>query len=178
MSYDLQSANAVFSRAGAATANLSAVAATGAKTFTTQNLTYCIGAKGYYVAGASGTAVPATDSVTAAAFKPLQKNQGCAYVWTVNAAGTIGLAQGPIPVALPSGSIQPNVDNSGNFSLLPQWPELPDTLTPFAYSIVYLTSSYAGTGFIPGVSDNWNATGVVTTQQDVMLGLPATPQTA
>lgn len=178
MSYDIQVANGVFSRAGGATANLSAVAATAAKTFTTQNMTYAIGAKLYYVAGASGTSVPATDVVTGAAFKPLSKQQGCAYVWTLNAAGTVGLAQGPVPVTLPSGVALNNVDSSGNYTVVPQWPELPDTLVPFAYSIVTLSSAYAGTGFIPGSSDNWNATGVTTTQQDVSYGLPAVPQTA
>jgi hypothetical protein len=100
-------------------------------------------------------------------------------VWGYNTANSnaVVLLQGSLPVTLPSGSIQTNVDNSGNFSPVPQFPAIPDAVTPFAYSVVYCMSTYAGTGFIPGSSDNWNATGVVTTQQDV-FAMPATPQTA
>ncbi|MBV8666738.1 MAG: hypothetical protein JO269_09660 [Burkholderiaceae bacterium] len=178
MSYDLQAANAVFSRAGGATANLTGVAATAAKTYTTQNLTYCNQGKQYYVAGAAGATTPTTDAVTGKAFKALQISQGCCYVWTVNAAGTVGLAQGPLPPSLPSGAIGTNIDSNGNFTAPPQFPSLPDSLTPFAYTVVTIGSTYAGTGFIPGSSDNWNATGVTSTQQDVGLGLPQVPQTS
>lgn len=167
--------NLVTSRLGTTTANLSGVAATAAKTYTTQAMAYSNQGKLYYVAGASGATTPTTDVVTGAAFKAIQKNQGCVYVWTVNAAGVIGLAQGPIPVSPTSVSLQTNVDDSGNWSLLPQFPALPDNVTPVAYSVVRLASTYAGTGFIPGISDNWNATGVTTTQQD-LFGLPASPQ--
>lgn len=171
----LAGGNVVTSRAGGATANLSGVAATAAKTYTTQNITYAQSGKLLYVAGASGAAVPTTDAATAAAFKPLQKNQGCTYVWVLNAAGTVGLIQGPLPVSPASVSLQTNVDDNGNWSLLPQFPAIPDTWTPFAYSVVRLTSAYTGTGFIPGISDNWNATGVVTTQQD-LFSTPTSPQ--
>lgn len=176
MSYDLQAANQVFSRAGGATANLTGTTGA-AKTYTTQNLTYSVKGKMYYVAGAAGATTPTTDAVTGVAFKPLSIGQGCAYVWTVNAAGTVGLVQGPLPPSLPSGAIGTNVDASGNFIVPPQFPMLPDTLTPFAYSVVAVGSTYAGTGFIPGSSDNWNATGLTTTAQDVAM-LPQTPQTA
>lgn len=176
MSYDLQQANVVLSRAGGATANLSGTTG-GAKTYTTQNLTYMNQGKLYYVAGASGATTPTTDAVTTAAFKPLAIGQGCIYVWTVNAAGTVGLVQGPLPPSLPSGAIGKNLDSSGNFTAPPQFPSLPDSLTPFAYSVVAVGSTYAGTGFIPGSSDNWNATGLTTTAQDVAV-LPQQPQTA
>lgn len=174
MSYDLQQANAVLSRAGGATANVSGVTGA-AKTYTTQNITFANQGKLYYVATASGATTPTTDAVTGVAFKPLAIGQGCVYVWTVNAAGTIGLAQGPMFPSLPSGAIQKNVDASGVFTAPPQFPYLPDTLTPIAYSVIAMASTYAGTGFIPGSSDNWNATGVVNTVQDVFV-LPAQPQ--
>lgn len=169
--------NAVLSRAGAATPNLSAVAATAAKTYTTQAMTFTNAGKLYYAAGAAGAVTPTTDGVTGAAFKAIQKNQGCVYVWALTAAGAVALVQGPIPVSPTSVSLQTNVDDSGNWSILPAFPGIPDTLTPFAYSVVRLASTYAGTGFIPGISDNWNATGVTTTQADVFT-LPASPQTA
>ncbi|MBV8049122.1 MAG: hypothetical protein JO171_18385 [Paludibacterium sp.] len=177
MSYDLQAANAVFSRAGGATANLTGVAATAAKTYTTQNMTYSNQGKLGYIAGAAGATTPTTDAVTGKAFKPLLIGQGCCYVWVIS-AGAVGLVQGPVPPSLPSGSIGTNVDSNGNFTAPPQFPGLPDSMTPFAYSVVTIGSTYAGTGFIPGSSDNWNATGVTTTQQDVGLGLPQIPQTS
>lgn len=176
MSYDLQVPNGVFSRAGSATPNLSAVAATAAKTYTTQAMTFANNSKLYYAAGAAGAVTPTLDAVTGKAFKPLSIGQGCIYVWTLTAAGVVGLVQGQVPVSLPSGAIGTNIDSNGNFTAPPQLPSIPDTLTPFAYSVVTVASTYAGTGFIPGSSDNWNATGITTTQQDLSYGLPATPQ--
>jgi hypothetical protein len=175
MSYDLQAPNGVFSRAGSATANLSGVTGA-AKTYTTQNMTFSNNSKLYYVASAAGATTPTTDAVTGKAFKALSIQQGCIYVWTLTAAGVVGLVQGPIPVNLPSGAIGTNMDLNGNFTAPPQFPELPDTLTPFAYIVVSVGTTYAGTGFIPGSSDNWNATGITTTEQDLSYGLPATPQ--
>lgn len=168
--------NVVLSRLGTTTANLSGITGA-AKTYTTQAMVYTIGGKLYYAAGASGATLPVVDAVTGAAFKALAKNQGCVYVLTVNAAGAVGVVQGSIPVSPTSLGTQTNVDDSGNYSLLPQFPSIPDTLTPFAYVVVRLASTYAGTGFIIGSSDNWNATGVTATTQDIAT-LPASPQTA
>lgn len=167
--------NVVLSRAGGATGNLSAVASTAAKTYTIQNVTYTVGGKLYYKATASGATTPTTDLNTGAAFKALGKNQACAYVWTLDASGNVGLAQGPLPVQAGTTGTVTNVDDSGNLSGALLFPSIPDTATPFAYMVVKTTSSYAGTGFIPGSSDNWNATGVTTTTADV-FALPPSPQ--
>jgi hypothetical protein len=180
MSYDLtgaaQGGNFVMSRAGGATANLSAVNG-GAKTYTTQAMTYAVGGKLFFVAGAIGAVTPTTDGNTLLAFKPLAKNQGCAYLWGVNAAGVVSLYQGPMPVQPGSVATVTNVDDNGNYTVIPPLPTVPDTITPIAYMFVRLQSTYAGTGFVPGISDNWNATGVVTTTADV-FSLPSIPQTA
>lgn len=173
----VQGGNLVLSRAGGATANLSGVAATAAKTYTTQALTYSVIGKLFFAAGAAGATAPTVDGVTGLAFKALQKNQGCAYLWCVNAAGVVSLVQGPVPVQPGSVTVVTNVDDSGNYGLVPQFPGLLDTQTPFAYMIVRLQSTYAGTGFVPGASDNWNATGVVTTTADT-FDIPSVPQTA
>ena len=167
--------NVVTSRLGAAVANLTGVAATAAKTYTTQAMAYSVGGKLYYVAGAAGATLPVVDAVTLVAFKPIQKNQGCVYVLTLNAAGVVGVVQGPIPISATTVSLQTNVDDSGNWAYPPQFPAIPDTLTPFGYTVVRLASTYAGTGFLAGTSDNWNATGVTCTQQD-LFSLPAFPQ--
>lgn len=167
--------NVVLSRAGGATANLSGITGA-ATTYTIQNVTYSVGGKLYYKGTASGAATPTTDVVTGKAFNAIQKNQGCVYVWTLDAAGNVGVAQGPLPVSPTTTGTQTNVDDSGNYTLLPQFPAIPDTLTPFAYSVVRTTSSYAGTGFLFG-SANWNTAGVVATAVDLLV-LPAVPQTA
>lgn len=181
MSYNITNAvfggNAVLSRAGGATANM--VNVTGAKTYTTQNLTYAVGGKLLYKAAVTTQAVPTTDVVTGKAFVAVQKQQACAFIWTIDASGNFGLAQGPLPVSAGTVGTVTNMDSAtpGNVVTAPQFPALPDTLTPVAYFIAKISSNYAGTGFIPGSSDNWDATGVVATAVDV-IALPAVPQTA
>ncbi len=167
--------NVVLSRAGGATANL--VGVTAAKTYTTQNITYVVGGKLFYKAAVTTQTAPTTDVVTTAAFKPIVANQGCTYVWTLDASGNFGLAQGPIPVSPTTTGTQTNLDASGNFTAPPQFPFLPDTLTAVSYFVVKAGSTYVTTGgFIPGVSDNWTgATGLTAAQVDVMA-LPAFPQ--
>jgi len=61
-------------------------------------VTYAIGGKLYSKAQVSGGTTPTTDVVTGATFKALGKNQGCVFVWTLDASGNYGVAQGPIPV--------------------------------------------------------------------------------
>jgi len=167
--------NVVLSRAGGATANLSGITGA-ATTCTIQNTTYSIGGKLYYKATASGAATPTTDAVTGKAFNAIQKNQGCVFVWTLDAAGTVGLVQGPLPVSPTTTGTQTNVDDSGNWTIPPQFPAIPDTLTPFAYSVVRAASTYAGTGYLPG-SANWNTTGITAGAVD-LFAVPAVLQTA
>lgn len=124
----------------------------------------------------SGGTTPVVDVVTGAAFKPIAKNQGCVFVWTLDFAGNVGVAQGPLPISPTTTGTQTNVDDSGNYILSPQFPALPDTLTAIGYTVVRASSSYAGTGFMFG-SANWNTTGITCSTQDVSV-LPATPQTA
>ncbi len=125
----------------------------------------------------SGGTTPTTDVVTGAAFKPIQKNQGTVFVFTLDASGNVGVAQGSLPVSPTTTGTQTNVDDNGNWSSPPQFPALPDTLTAIGYVVVRATSSYAGTGFLFG-SANWNTTGInCSTPQDV-VALPAVPQTA
>ena len=168
--------NVVLSRAGGATANISGITG-GATTYTIQNVTYALNAKLYYKATASGATTPTTDVVTGVAFKPVLRNQGCMFVWTLDASGTVGVAQGQLPVSPTTTGTQTNVDDSGNYTAyLPQFPAIPDTLTPIAYTVVKLTSSASVNGFLFGTG-NWNATGVTATTVD-LFDLPSAPQTA
>lgn len=166
----------VLSRAGSATANVSGV--TGAAiTFASQNMTYAINGKLFYnTSGTIGTTTPTTDGNTGKAFNAVQKNQGCTFVWCLNAAGAISVVQGPLPISPGTVGTVVNVDDSGNYTAAPQFPGIPDTLCAIAYSVVRLTSAYVGTGFLFG-SANWNTTGVVVSTQDVVT-LPPSPQTS
>ena len=137
--------NVVLSRAGGATANLTGVAATAATTYTIQNVTYSIAGKLFFKATAAGAVTPVIDVVTGVAFKPILKNQGCMFIWTLDSAGNVGLAQGPLPVSPTVTGTQTNVDDSGNFSAPPQYPAIPDILTPFAYSVIRAASIAAST---------------------------------
>jgi len=97
-----------------------------ATTFTTANaLVYAIGGKAYAKAAVAGGASPVVDGVTGLPIT-LVANKGTVIVWALDAAGTVFAVQGSTEALLPS----------GNFMLAaPQFPSMPDTLTPFAYSI-------------------------------------------
>jgi len=126
----------------------------------------------------SGGTTPTTDGVTSATFAVLKANQGCAFVWCLDVSGNVKVVQGTVPIQPGTVSTVTNVDDSGNWVYAPQFPQIPDTLAPFAYAIVRLTSSYAGTtGFRFG-TDNWNTTGVATIAVQDVFTLPAFPQTA
>ena len=140
-------------------------------------VTYAIGGKLLSKAQVSGAASPTTDVLTGAAFKAIGKNQGCAFVFTLDASGNYGVAQGPLPVQAGTTGAPTNVDDSGNWTAAPQFPAIPDTLTPVAYTLIRGQSTLAAAGFIYGTS-NWNATGVVITTPQNVMALPATPQTA
>ena len=166
--------NFVLSRAGAATANVSGITGA-ATTLAAQAITFTIGGKLYYATAATiGTVTPTVDYVTGAAFKTLGRNQGCVFVWGLTSAGALKVIQGPMPVQAGTTGVVTNVDDSGNWSLTPQFPAIPDDICPIAYTVVRAASTYAGTGFRFG-SDNWNTTGITAVTQD-LFALPAVPQ--
>ena len=174
MSYNLTAAafggNQVYSRAGGATLNL--VTGGAATTFTPQNITYSVSGKMYFGAsGTIGTASPTTDGVTLLAFRPVTPNQGCVFVWCLNAASAIKVVQGPLSGAN-------SVDDSGNWINPPQFPAIPDTLTPISYSVVRAASTASAAGWLLGTNNFASVTGItVATAVDIAL-LPATPQTS
>jgi hypothetical protein len=179
MSYNINSAlqggNVTLSKAGLT--GLSGAATTYSTGATA--ITYAVqGKMPTAKAQVSGGTTPTTDIVTGLTFSVLKANQGCAFVWCLDASGNIRVAQGPVPVQPGTVGTVTNVDDSGNFTAAPQFPQIPDTLTPFAYAIVRTTSSYVGTtGFRFG-TDNWNTTGVATIAVQDVFTLPASPQTA
>lgn len=128
-------------------------------------IAYCIDGKAYLMTAtvSSGT-TPTTDGNTSAAFNTLLRDKGCVFVWCLNSSGTVSVRQGPIH------DIDPTADT---FEEPPQFPYIPDSVCPFAYSIHQTAGTSAAAGWTFG-TDNWNATGVTDITVDVMT-LPTRP---
>lgn len=117
---------------------------------------------------------PVVDYNTGLAFPNLQGvasggGQGAVAVYGyleggTNGVGSVKIMQGP-RVAL---------DASGNFSYTPQFPAIPDNITPFAYQV--LKCYGASTSFVLGVSA-WAATGCTNVIVNVKQ-LPVKPQSS
>jgi hypothetical protein len=136
-----------------------------ATTFTTGVVVpYAINGKAYSKAAVAGGTTPVTDFVTGAAIT-LLANFGTVVVWALDAAGNVRVIKG---------STEP-LDAAGNFLTAPQFPNMPDTVTAFAYTVHKAGSTASGT-FTFGVS-NWNTTGTSHAVQDVIT-LPDRPQIA
>lgn len=113
----------------------------------------------------STTATPTTDGRTGAALTGIVAGQCTVLVWCVDTSGTVKVLQGGIG----------KCDAAGNITDAPQFPVIPDTLTPFAYSTHRTTSALAGT-WTPG-SSNWNATNMIVPTPVNVACLPARPAT-
>ena len=112
----------------------------------------------------AATATPTTDGRTGAALAGIVAGQCTVLVWCVDASGTVKVLQGGIG----------KCDAAGNITDAPQFPVVPDTLTPFAYSTHRAASTVVGT-WTPGGS-NWNATGMTSTPHNI-AALPDRPAT-
>lgn len=156
-------------RGGTYCGSVSLLTATGAETVhdTTVALHFFIKGKGYTKSGTNADqTTPTTDVNTSAAFTALTgtttTGQGTVFVWGYDSSGVVKVAQGTIET----------VDAAGNFLQCPQFPVIPDTICPFAYSV----SKYYGTaGTWTFGTSNWNASGH--THAIVNVGvLPDRPQ--
>lgn len=124
---------------------------------------------GTTLAAQTNTASPTTDVNTGAAFVAQKANEACVYVWGVNAAGAIKVAQGSIEAT------QVGVTTTaGAFINVPQFPTLPDDFCPIGYSVV--RTSPTGSAFTFG-STGWAASGITATFKNVCT-LPDRPQMA
>jgi hypothetical protein len=125
---------------------------------------YAIGGKAYSKAQISGGTTPTTDAVTGSAIT-LTANKARAVVWAFDSGGNVKVVAGPIV----------DLDSAGGYVLAPEFPSIPDSLTPFAYTLHKAGSTLSGT-FTFGTS-NWNTTGMTHTVVDVLM-LPTRPQTS
>lgn len=136
----------------------------GATTYSTGSAAQfgAIGGKAITKTQVSSGATPVTDGVTAAAIA-LVANQGTVVLWCLDASGAVKVVKGSTEV----------LDASGKFTQAPQFPTLPDTLVPFAYTLHKADSTTSGTWTFG--SSNWNATGMTHVVVDLMT-LPARSQ--
>lgn len=133
-------------------------------TLTTANTSlYAIGGKAYSAAGASNAATPTTDASTGAAFVPIGLNKAGVFVICLDSAGALKVVQGTIV----------NYSDAGVFTDAPQFPVVPDTLTPIGYELVKVIST--GSAWTFGTSNQASQTGITKVLVDVMT-LPPRPQ--
>lgn len=124
---------------------------------------------GTTLAAQTNTATPTTDVNTGAAFIAQTDNQACAYVFGVNAAGAIKVAQGPI-VDTEVGV----TTTAGSFIDYPSFPALPSDFCPIGYCVVRTAPSASDWTF---GSSNWTATGITATFANVCT-LPDRPKSS
>lgn len=141
----------------------SLLTATGAETVhdTTVALSFCINGKALSKSGTNADqTTPTVDAVTGAAITQVA-SQLRVVVWCYNASGTVKVVAGDV------------VSWDGtNATPMPQFPNVPNDLCPFAYQVLK-TSSSAGT--ITFGTSNWNATGFTNAIVNVLV-LPDHPQ--
>jgi hypothetical protein len=134
-------------------------------TLTTANTSlFSIGGKAYSKAAASNAATPTTDARTLAAFTAIPVNKGGVFVIGYDSGGNLKVCQGETV----------NLDAGNNLVEAPEFPNVPDTLTPIGYLVVKVGSTGAAWTF--GVSNlTGPPTGVTLSFADCML-LPERPQ--
>lgn len=130
---------------------------------TTGTTTYLINGKIYTTGAKANVATPTTDITKGLAFAPLSANQGSLFVFSFNAAGTLGVSQGSVE----------SLDVSGNFINAPQVPVILDTQCVFGYLIAKAGSTAVGTWTF-GTNNLSGVTGLTYTFGDLGT-LPARP---
>ena len=148
--------------------------ATGAETVydTTVTINYVVNGKIATKTAITDGATVTTDYNTGAAFPALvggasvsgAYGQGAIVVWGLIAGGTVKCVQGAASA----------LDAGGSFVLAPQFPAVPDTMTPFAYQVLKAGATASASAIIFGTA-NWNATGFTNAIVNVAV-LPDGPQ--
>lgn len=141
-----------------------ALTATGTETVhdTTVTIEYAINGKAYQKTAITDGTTPTTDYNTGLTFTQLNASQGTVVVWALNAAGDVKCMMGSIESLA--------ADNT--FIKRPQFPGIPNNVTPFAYQILKVDSTGSAIAF--GTS-NWDATGFTNAIVD-LLTTPNRPQ--
>lgn len=135
--------------------------------FTTTNIvTGCIGGKSIVAyAAQTGAASPTTDVNTGVAFTAIPVGSCSVFVYGINAAGAVKVAQGTTEL----------LDANGGFVIAPSFPVLPTDFCPFAYQLVRVGST--GSAWTFGTSNQATLTGVTHARISISV-LPDKPQTS
>ena len=150
------------------TATLGAVtlaAGTTTTVSTTAAIIYAIDGKAYTATALSNTAHPSTDVNTGAAFVPIPAGYGAIFIYGINSAKALKVAQGSL-VAL---------DASGQFPVAPPLPAMPLDFAPFGY-LIYKAAA-GGATFTLGSSNSAGVSGGTYTRGDLAT-YPSRPITA
>lgn len=122
-------------------------------------------------ASANQSIEPTTDANTGLAFATIPINSAACLLLGINAAGTLVGALGPV-VPTETGV----TTTVGAFINAPQFPAVPDTMCPVAYTLIRVAPSLTA-GFIAG-STQWAASGASCTTFKNICTLPSRPQIA
>lgn len=114
---------------------------------------------------ASNATTPTTDGNTGAAFTAVPAGSssacyGCVFVWAVNLSDTVTVYQGTITPT----TIAADGANT-SFIVNPQFPSIPDTVCPFAYTVVRVGSS--GAAFTMGSTSLASGSNIYVAHQDI-----------
>lgn len=138
---------------------------------TTNAITGSLNSKMITHAAMTNHANVTTDVNTGAAFTRLGTSEGGVFVLGLASNGDLKVAQGSIEA----------LDSAENFAngKAPQFPFIPDTMMPFAYSVVKAgdTAAAKATGWLWGTSNHTGVTGVACVVVDICT-LPDRPQIA
>lgn len=148
---------------------LGLLTATGSETVhdTTATIQFAIGGKAYTKTAITDGATPTTDAVsgeTLALTGTTTTGECAAVVWCLDKDGNVKCLFGK----------KVTVDYYGTLSRQPEFPTVPNTLTPFAYQIC---KHYNQASTFTFGSSNWDTTGFTGTPVDILV-LPNKPQTS
>ena len=148
-----------------------ALTGTGAETVydTTVTITFAINGKLYTKTAVTDGVTPTTDGNTGSAWTALAAETGTVFVWCLNSGGTVTLRQGTVQAVV--GGV---TTTAGSFLAAPQFPNIPDDVCPFAYTVVKTAPS--ASAWTIGTS-NWNASGISVAHVNISQ-LPDRPQIA
>lgn len=155
--------------------SVAALAAGTTTTFSTTGATlYSIGGKAYSTAAGTNAATPTTDAVTGDAFNAVGASKGCIFVVCYDgdsaAANAINVVQSEI-VDLDSAADGANATFAEG---APDFPYIPDTLTPIGYITTRVGAS--GTAWTFGSSNLAGPPSNVKHDFEDVMVLPDTPQ--
>lgn len=122
----------------------------------TNNINFGVNGFGYVKASGSNLTQPTTDLLTGVAFVTVPLSSGCTFLYMLNAAGTIFVAQSALST-IPS-SVTDGGAATAIFEVAPRWPRVPEGYAPYAWLTVKVGSS--GTAWLLGTSNSASVSNV------------------